>query len=33
MNAILDALWEKGVRHVDMPMTALNVWEALQRAK
>jgi carbon-monoxide dehydrogenase large subunit len=30
MNAVLDALWERGVRHVDMPMTALRVWEALR---
>jgi len=32
MNAVLDALWERGVRQVDMPMTALRVWEALQGA-
>jgi len=32
MNAVLDALWEKGVRHVDMPMTPLRVWEALRAA-
>jgi carbon-monoxide dehydrogenase large subunit len=30
MNAVLDALWERGVRQVDMPMTALRVWETLQ---
>ncbi|MBV8170238.1 MAG: xanthine dehydrogenase family protein, partial [Alphaproteobacteria bacterium] len=29
MNAVLDALWERGVRQVDMPMTALRVWETL----
>jgi carbon-monoxide dehydrogenase large subunit len=32
MNAVLDALWAKGVRQVDMPMTALRVWEALNAA-
>jgi carbon-monoxide dehydrogenase large subunit len=30
MNAVLDALWDKGVRAVDMPMTALRVWETLR---
>jgi carbon-monoxide dehydrogenase large subunit len=33
MNAVLDALWVRGVRHVDMPMTALKVWEALRSAE
>jgi carbon-monoxide dehydrogenase large subunit len=33
MNAVLDALWDKGVRAVDMPMTPLRVWETLQAAK
>ncbi len=28
-NAMLDALWDKGVRHVDMPFTPLRVWEML----
>jgi carbon-monoxide dehydrogenase large subunit len=32
MNAILDALWDKGVRAVDMPMTPLRVWETLRKA-
>ena len=32
MNAILDALWDKGVRRVDMPMTPLKLWEILSRA-
>ena len=32
MNAVLDALWEKGVRHVDMPMTPLRVWETVRAA-
>lgn len=31
MNAVLDALWVRGVKHVDMPMTPLRVWEALQQ--
>lgn len=30
VNAILDALGTRGVVHLDMPMTALRVWEALQ---
>jgi carbon-monoxide dehydrogenase large subunit len=33
MNAVLDALWSEGVRHVDMPMTALRVWETLRAAR
>ncbi|HTJ65648.1 MAG TPA: xanthine dehydrogenase family protein molybdopterin-binding subunit [Alphaproteobacteria bacterium] len=33
MNAVLDALWARGVRHVDMPMTPIRVWETLQAAK
>jgi carbon-monoxide dehydrogenase large subunit len=28
-NAMLDALWDKGVRHVDMPFTPLRVWGML----
>jgi aerobic carbon-monoxide dehydrogenase large subunit len=32
MNAVLDALWEKGVRAVDMPMTPMRVWETLRTA-
>ncbi len=32
MNAILDALAPRGVRHLDMPATPLRVWEALRRA-
>ncbi|MDF0599940.1 xanthine dehydrogenase family protein molybdopterin-binding subunit [Psychromarinibacter sp. C21-152] len=31
-NAVQDALWEKGVRHVDMPFTPLRVWEMLNAA-
>jgi carbon-monoxide dehydrogenase large subunit len=33
MNAVLDALWDRGVRHIDMPMTPIRVWEALQAAR
>ena len=32
MNAILDALRVRGVRHLDMPATAQAVWRALQAA-
>jgi Aerobic-type carbon monoxide dehydrogenase, large subunit CoxL/CutL homologs len=32
-NAALDALWARGVRHVDMPLTPLRVWTWLQNAK
>jgi carbon-monoxide dehydrogenase large subunit len=31
-NAVVDALWDLGVRHVPMPMTAARVWEALRAA-
>jgi carbon-monoxide dehydrogenase large subunit len=29
-NAVQDALWDRGVRKVDMPFTPLKVWELLQ---
>ncbi len=29
-NAVQDALWERGVRRVDMPFTPLKIWETLQ---
>ncbi len=29
-NAVQDALWERGVRQVDMPFTPLKVWELLK---
>jgi aerobic carbon-monoxide dehydrogenase large subunit len=32
MNAILDALRPRGVKHLDMPATPRRVWEALQHA-
>ena len=31
MNALVDALSEFGIRHIDMPATPLNVWEAIER--
>jgi carbon-monoxide dehydrogenase large subunit len=33
MNAVVDALSDLGVRHIDMPVTAEKVWRALQAAK
>jgi aerobic carbon-monoxide dehydrogenase large subunit len=33
MNAVLDALADSGVRHVDMPLTPFKIWQALQMAK
>ncbi len=33
MNALVDALSEYGIRHIDMPATPLRVWEAIERAK
>ncbi len=33
MNAVLDALADHGVRHVDMPLTPFRIWQALQTAK
>ena len=32
VHAVLDALEEKGVRHLEMPLTAERVWKALQPA-
>lgn len=32
-NATLDALWDEGVRQVDMPMTPTRVWHWLQAAR
>jgi carbon-monoxide dehydrogenase large subunit len=32
-NAALDAVWEAGVRHVDMPLTPLRVWGWLQAVR
>ncbi|MGA8079413.1 MAG: xanthine dehydrogenase family protein molybdopterin-binding subunit [Xanthobacteraceae bacterium] len=33
VNAIVDALWELGVRHVEMPATPQRVWQAIQDAR
>jgi carbon-monoxide dehydrogenase large subunit len=33
MNAVLDALVDSGVRHLDMPLTPFRIWQALQAAK
>lgn len=32
MNALMDALASKGVRHIDMPATPLRIWQAIQSA-
>src|SRR5690606_34553461 len=32
-NAVVDALWHLGVRHIDMPMTQARVWEAINQAQ
>ena len=33
MNAVIDALSDHGIRHVDMPLTPSQIWGALQDAK
>ncbi len=33
MNAVQDAVWDKGIHHVDMPVTPLRMWTWLQEAK
>ena len=33
VNAVIDALQELGVRHIDMPLTPMRVWQAIQDAK
>jgi len=30
MNALVDALWESGIRHIDMPATPERVWRAIR---
>jgi carbon-monoxide dehydrogenase large subunit len=32
-NAVMDALSSLGIRHIDLPLTAQNVWKAIQAAK
>jgi carbon-monoxide dehydrogenase large subunit len=33
MNAVVDALAELGIRHIDMPLTPQRVWRAIQEAR
>jgi carbon-monoxide dehydrogenase large subunit len=33
MNAVIDALADHGIRHLDMPLAPSKIWEALQAAK
>jgi aerobic carbon-monoxide dehydrogenase large subunit len=33
MNAVIDALGDRGIRHIDMPVTPAKIWQALQAAK
>ena len=33
MNAVVDALSEFGIRHIDMPATPETVWQAIRTAK
>ena len=33
MNAVLNALLERGITHLDMPATSETVWRALSLAK
>jgi carbon-monoxide dehydrogenase large subunit len=32
MNAVMNALAERGVRHIDMPLTPFRIWQALHQA-
>jgi carbon-monoxide dehydrogenase large subunit len=32
MNAVLDALADRGIRHLDMPLTPFRIWQALHQA-
>jgi aerobic carbon-monoxide dehydrogenase large subunit len=32
-NAVIDALAHLGVRHIDMPLTPVRVWDAIERAR
>ena len=32
-NALVDALWDLGVRHLDPPYTPFRVWRAIERAR
>jgi carbon-monoxide dehydrogenase large subunit len=33
MNAVIDALAEHGIRHLDMPLTPFRIWQALRSAE
>ena len=33
MNAVIDALADHGIRHLDMPLAPFQIWQALQTAK
>ena len=33
MNAIIDALSEYGIRHLEMPLTAEKIWQAIKTAR
>ena len=33
VSAVADALWDYGIRHIDMPLTAERVWRAIETAK
>jgi carbon-monoxide dehydrogenase large subunit len=33
MNAVIDALADRGIRHLDMPLTPAKIWQALQAAE
>lgn len=33
INAVVDALWDLGVRHIEMPATPQRVWQAIQKAR
>jgi carbon-monoxide dehydrogenase large subunit len=33
MNAVVDALSEYGITHIDMPASPARVWQAIQDAK
>lgn len=32
VNAVIDALWPLGVRHIEMPLTSQRVWQSIQEA-
>jgi aerobic carbon-monoxide dehydrogenase large subunit len=33
MNAVIDALSDRGIRHIDMPLTPFRIWQALHSAE